>query len=183
MTTPSAASKAAEAEAPAARTRAVRSSSRVYVKKSQKYDDLKSSATAFLLVGGIALVFSILCWANVISLPMAGFSKILSQCVLTVMGIASLVVAFTSSKSAKEMESQIGDEEQKTKDLIAWFLDSYTSSQIDQLIGRVYHGLEPEELSLKRFEVIQDLIITNKDIADQSYIDLLSEEIYNKLFE
>lgn len=47
----------------------------VYVKKSQQYEDLKSSASAFFLVGGALTVFSVFCWANVVALPLAGTSE------------------------------------------------------------------------------------------------------------
>lgn len=56
-----------------------------YVKKSQKYEDRKSSASAFLLVGGAITVFAVLCWAGIFDMPMAGFSKYLIQGTLTVM--------------------------------------------------------------------------------------------------
>lgn len=154
-----------------------------YVKKSQQYEDLKSSASAFLIVGGILLVFSALCWANVIPLPMAGFSRILSQSVMTLMGAASLAVALTSTKSAKAVIAQVEEEEQATKQLTDWFAEHYTGAQLDEQLTKDYGDLGPEEFSLKRFELIQDIIITNHDIADQSYVDLLSEEIYSRLYE
>lgn len=156
---------------------------RTYVKKSQQYEDLKSSASAFLIVGGVLLVFAALCWANVIRLPMAGFSRILSQSVMTLMGAASLVVAFTSTKSAKEVSSQVEAEEQVTRQLIDWFTANYTGEQLDQQLSKDFSDLGPEEWSLKRFELIQDILITNHDIADQAYADMLSDEIYSRLYE
>ena len=38
--------------------------------------------------------------------------------------------------------------------------------------------LSGEELSLKRFELIQDFLITGRDIPDQSYADSLCETLY-----
>lgn len=155
----------------------------VYVKKSQQYDDLKSSAIAFLLVGGALLIFSLLCWANIIRLPMSGPSGIISRSVMTLLSIGALYIAYTSARSAKKVQSQIADEEQATRQLTDWFLSSYTGPQLDARIQAESAPQSPEELSLKRFELIQDLIITNHDIADQSYVDALSEDIYAKLYE
>lgn len=154
-----------------------------YVKKSQQYEDLKSSVSAFLIVGGALLIFSVLCWVSVIRLPVAGFSRILTQSVMTLMGAASLAVAFTSTKSARKVASQAEAEELVTKQLIDWFTSQYTGEQLDTRLAADYGELGPEELSLKRFDLIQDIIITNHDIADQSYVDLISEEIYNRLYE
>lgn len=163
--------------------RQTRSRSRVYVKKSQQYEDLKSSASAFILVGGILLVFSILCWANVVKLPLAGTSRIISQTVMTVLGLASLVVAVHSARSAKAVSGQIADEEKVTRQLIDWFTGSYTGEQLDAQILAESGELVPEELSLKRFELIQDILITSHDISDQAYVDLIAEDIYGKLYQ
>lgn len=155
----------------------------VYVKKSQQYEDLKSSASAFFLVGGAMCVGAVLCWTNIISLPMAGSSRLLTQGVITAMGIGSLIVAVRSMQSAKKVSAQVGEEEQATKALIEWFCDNYSDESLDRTLAGESKDLSPEELSLKRFSLIQDLIITNHDITDQSYVDMLSEEIYSKLYE
>ena len=42
--------------------------------------------------------------------------------------------------------------------------------------------LSDEELSLKRFELIQDYLITGRDLPDQSYVDALCEMIYCRLY-
>lgn len=165
---------AAKPEIPAAR---------VYVKKAEKYEDLKSSASAFILVGACLLIFSLLCWLGILKLPMAGGSKLLFQTVITVMGLASIAVAANTSKSAKGMKSQIEEENTATDQLIQWFLTTYTADGLDQQLSDELGEMGPEELSLKRFELIQDIIITNHDISDQSYVDSLSEEIYAKIYE
>ncbi len=156
---------------------------RVYVKKSEQYSDLKSSADAFLLVGGLLTIAAILIWTNFISIPMAGLSGLIIKLVLTAMGVGSLAIAYKSFQSAKKVSSQVAEEEQVTRQLVDWFISSYTGDGLDQQIAAESGELSPEELSLKRFGLIQDIIITTHDITDQSYVDLLCEEIYGKLFE
>ncbi len=154
----------------------------VYVDKSQKYDDLKSSASAFLLVGGVLLIVSILCWIGIINIPMAPVSKLIFQGALTVMGVFSLIVFARSNSSAKKLAPQIAEEKAQTRVTIDWFTGQYTAEDIDNAIsGR--EDLSEEELSLKRFQVIQDWLVTGRDLPDQAYVDALSEEIYSKLFE
>lgn len=155
----------------------------VYVKKSQQYDDLKSSATAFLLVGGVLFIFSLLCWTGIVPLPMAGVSGIISRSVMTLLGLGALVVAWHSSSSAKKVKGEIADEEAVTRQLTDWFMASYTGEHLDAQLLSESGELSPEELSLKRFELIQDLIVTNHDITDQAYVDALAEDIYSKLYE
>lgn len=156
---------------------------RVYVTKAQQYDDLKSSASAFWLVGGILLAFAVLWFAKVINLPITGTSRIISQTVILLLGLASLVVAAVSARSAKSVAGQIADEETVTRQLIQWFTDSYTGEQLDAQILTEFGDLVPEELSLKRFELIQDIVITTHDIADQAYVDLIAEDIYSQLYQ
>lgn len=99
------------------------------------------------------------------------------------MGIGSIAVAVNSYRSAKAVQSQIEEENTATKQLIEWFITSYTADSLDRQLSDELGELGPEELSLKRFELIQDIIITNHDITDQSYVDSISEDIYSKLFE
>ena len=44
-------------------------SSGVYISSRQRCEDLHSSSSAFLMVGGAATVFAAVCWAGIISLP------------------------------------------------------------------------------------------------------------------
>lgn len=154
----------------------------VYVDKSQQYDDLKSSASAFLIVGIGLTAVAVLCWLNVIRLPMAQTARLILQCVLTAMGVFSLIIYLRTSLSARKMEPEIAQEQNKTHDTIEWFLSQYTADDIDNEIDD-RGALGAEELSLKRFQLIQDHLVTGRDLPDQAYVDALSEEIYAKLFE
>lgn len=151
----------------------------VYVKKSQQYEDLKSSASAFFLVGGALTLFAALCWLNILKLPLG----IVSRLAVTAFGLISLIIAFKSMTDAKAVQNQIGDENEKTQNLVEWFVENYKGEQLDEQILSEYGQLVPEELSLKRFDLIQDILITNHDLSDQAYVDLLAEEIYGRLYK
>ena len=146
------------------------------------YDDLKSSASAFLIVGGVLVVFSLLCWTGIVRLPMQGVSKLIFQSALLLMGCFSLGVFLNTSKSARRLAPDIDAEKHQTEELIQWFLDTYTGDSIDREISD-FEELSEEEKSLKRFQIIQDYLITGKDLPDPSYVDALSEEIYARLYE
>lgn len=154
-----------------------------YVKKSQKYEDRKSSASAFLLVGGAITIFALLCWAGIFDMPMTGFSKYLIQGTLTVMGIGCLIIAVMTFRSAKAMAGDIEAEEKQTEELISWFLSAYRREDIDGRLDADFSDLSEDERNLKRFELISDLLVTSKDLPDQAYVDALCEEIYSKLFD
>lgn len=154
-----------------------------YVKKSEKYQDRKSSASAFFLIGGVLTVFSILCWTNIFSMPMGGASKYLIQGTFTVMGIGCLVIAFQTLRSAKAMAVGIEEEEKETEALVHWFLATYSREDLEQQLDTEFADMTEDEKNLKRFELIQDLLITSHDLPDQAYVDALCEDIYEKMYE
>ncbi len=154
----------------------------VYVEKSRKYDDMKSSAGAFLAVGAVLLAVSVLCWTGVLRIPLAPVPKLILQCILTAMAVFSLAVYVSTSRSAKKLVPEIAAEENRTRELIAWFEENYTAEAIDGAIPD-RESLTAEELSLKRFQLIQDYLITGQDLPDPGYVDALCEEIYGRIFE
>lgn len=154
-----------------------------YVNKEQKYEDVSSSATAFLIVGGVLAAAAVLCLTGIINLPMYGVSKIIFQGVLVLMAAGSLVIAFRSKQSAGELKSQIADEQKETEEIVQWFTDSWSGSDLDKQILSEDQDLGEEEMSLKRFELIQDHLITGRDLPDQAYVDALCDIIYSRLYE
>ncbi len=156
----------------------------VYVTRSEKYDDLNSSASAFRVVGAILAVVAVLSWGTALNLPVSIPSNPIFRIMVTAMAIGSVVISVKTAKDAKTVKGQIGEEQQTTESLISWFVDSYTGDQIDEVVYRENgRDLQDEELALKRMSYIQDTFITTYDIGDQSYVDALAEEVYAKLYE
>lgn len=156
---------------------------RAYVNTKQRSEDMQSSATAFFLVGGALSVAAVLCWSGILTLPMAPVSRYIFQGVLTAMAAGSLFVAVSSKKSAALLKSRVNDEEQETAEIIDWFTAAYPADLLDQQILSEDSELSEEELSLKRFALIQDYLITGKDLPDPSYVDALCDMIYARLYE
>ena len=160
-----------------------RASSGTFVDKGQKYEDMASSASAFLIVGVVTTAALILSITGLINLPFYGVMKLIIYGMLAFMAIGSFVVAVSSKKSAAVLKTEISSEKDQTKEIIEWFVESYTPDDIDRRILFTESGLSPEEMSLRRFEWIQELLIIGKDLPDQAYVDMLCDEIYSRLFE
>lgn len=157
--------------------------SKAYVNKEQKYDDMNSSATAFFIVGGAAALILVLSFVGIINLPFSGIMKYIFIGMLAFMAIGSFVIALSSKKSAGELKTQVASEEKKTEEIIQWFMEKHTGKDLDRQILSRERNLGAEEMSLRRFDLIQDYLITGKDLTDQSYIDMLCDEIYSRLYE
>lgn len=154
-----------------------------YVNKEQRYEDMSSSASAFFLVGGVLAVGAALCLLGVLHLPMAGFQKYMFEGVLVILAVGSFIVAVSSRKRAAELKIEADDEKRETQEIIDWFLKNYSAKELDEQLLMEDPDLSGEELSLKRFELIQDFLITGRDIPDQAYADSLCETLYAKLYD
>ena len=149
----------------------------VYVTRAERYEDLKSSASAFWIVGAALIILAVASWAGI--LPV----NIILKLMFTVLAGVSLFIAWKTGEDAKTVKGQIKEETEVTEQLIKWFLENYTPEQIDEVITRENGELQDEVLALKRIAFIQDIYITQYDLADQGYVDALAEEVYGQLFE
>ena len=149
----------------------------VYVTRAERYEDLKSSASAFWIVGAALIILAVAGWAGI--LPV----NIILKLMFTVLAGVSLFIAWKTGEDAKTVKGQIKEEAEVTEQLIKWFLENYTPEQIDEVITRENGELQDEVLALKRIAFIQDIYITQYDLADQGYVDALAEEVYGQLFE
>lgn len=154
----------------------------VYVKRADRYEDLKSSASAFLLVGAIMAVLAVLSFGSALHLPFTLPGNIMLKLMFIVLALGSFGIYLKTAAAAKAIQGQIAEEQTATAQLTQWFLDNYSAAQIDETILREQGALRPEVLALRRMELIQDCFITHYDLADQSYVDALAEDIYGKLY-
>ena len=156
-----------------------------YVDKGQRYDDMSSSASAFFLVGGVLAIGAALCLLGNFSISPNGQDsrKYMFEGVLVVLAIGSFVVAVSSEGALAELKVEADDEKRQTQEIIDWFLKNYSAKELDEQLLMEDPDLSGEELSLKRFELIQDFLITGRDIPDQSYADSLCETLYTKLYD
>ena len=149
----------------------------VYVTRAERYEDLKSSASAFWIVGAALIILAVAGWGGL--LPV----NIILKLMFTLLAAGSIFVAWKTGQDAKTVKGQIQEENEVTEQLIKWFLEIYTPEQIDEIVRRENGDLQDEVLALKRIALIQDIYVTQYDLADQGYVDALAEEVYSQLFE
>lgn len=155
----------------------------VYVRRADRYEDLKSSASAFLIVGIVMVILSVLSWGHALHLPFSIPSNVMLRILFLLFAVGSFAVYIKTTADAKTVHGQIEEEQKATEQLTSWFLESYTPEAVDAAVQKENGTLRPEVLALKRMDYIQDVFITQYDLADQAYVDALSEDIYAKLYE
>ncbi len=154
-----------------------------YVGKDTQYEDMRSSASAFYIVGVILAVFTVLTLTGVIPLFPAGAGRYLFCGLAAVMAIICFVVGFSSGRSAGKLKVEADDEKKETDELISWFLSNYSADDIDALIRSEEPDLSEEEMDLRRFDIIEDFFVTERDLPDPAYVDELCDEVYSRLYE
>nr|WP_314981324.1 hypothetical protein [uncultured Stomatobaculum sp.] len=162
----------------------VRETPRIYVRQEDRYEDLQSSASAFLIVCVVMSLLSLLSFGSSLHLPFSIPATPMMRFFFIFFAIGSLVICIKTRREAAKTYAHIAEEQRITEELESWFLSSYTPGQIDlQIFGANRHPLRPEALALKRFDFIQDCFLKRYEGMDEGYIEALSEELYKKLFE
>ena len=164
--------------------RTARETPRLYVRQEDRYEDLSSSASAFLIVGIVMSVLTLLSFGQQLHLPFALPTTALMRFFLLVFAIGAFGLYWKTRREASRAYSHIEEEQRITEELESWFLANYAPEQIDlEILGATRHPLRAEALALKRFDFIQDCFLQRYDSMDEGYIEALSEELYKKLFE
>ena len=157
----------------------------VYVKKSEHYNDLKSSAAAFLLMGCVSALLAAAFLGGLI--PGNGNTRWVFGGVLAAAGLGFFYIWSKTKKDMVSVKEEAAKEEARTRELVEQFLAAHPAAHIDRQLAQeaaLTGDSEDtaEELSLKRYGLIQDLLVTENDLPDPAYVDALAEEIYDRLF-
>ena len=142
-----------------------------YVKLSDKYEDIKSSAATMLIVGGVGLVLMALIIAET------------SWLFYSVMGgvfIIFVIAGIVSFMHAKQVKIEAAEEDKLIDSINTWANDNLKISDLDQ-------GLDlsqPDEiLFFSRAERIKKALMMEFENADEPLIDELTEQIFHTLYE
>lgn len=152
-----------------------------YVKKADKYEDMRTSGIMLLGVGGVGAIFMVLKLVGLIPLSL-GKASFLFDITMSALFIFFIVTGLSSLKRAKELQSEVGEEEKSTNDLTEWFFSEFDAEKIDKI---VFDDDDTQE-ELKYFNrsafIKQGLRHRQPDI-DPAYLEDLAENIYQKLYE
>mgnify|MGYP001305275228 CR=1 FL=1 len=149
-----------------------------YVKLSDKYEDIKSSAATMLIVGGVGLVLMALIIAKVIVLPISAETSWLFYSVMGGVFIIFVIAGIVSFMHAKQVKIEAAEEDKLIDSINTWANDNLKISDLDQ-------GLDlsqPDEI-LSRAERIKKALMMEFENADEPLIDELTEQIFHTLYE
>lgn len=160
------------------------SSSKIFVKSSEKYEDLHSSGITLIFVGLIGIAFLICQKLGFIPI---GFDDVMQWVFIIAMGalfLAFIIVGILSLKNAKKIKDNIAEEEAFDKQILHFIKDQYTSETLDKAVFSEDEEEQTEELMyFKRVEWLKNTLTNEFGEMDDSYLEHAVENIYQTLYE
>lgn len=145
-----------------------------YQEPQKRYEDHRSTGILFLTMGAIGSVVTLLCWLDLIRLPLNSFQLL----ILLAMFVAFLVFGVVSLKRAAEIFQTIAQENDQVAAIRAWIkenAESFCTSDTEELLEN--------EIYFQREQEIHDAILAQFPKIEESLLDLFVEETYQSLFE
>ena len=151
-----------------------------YVKKADKYEDIRSSAFTMLIVGMLGIIFVILALTKVINIPFSEATAWLFYSIMSIVFVAFAIAGFFSLRRANKLKDEAEIENEKIDEINAWANENISKNVIDT-------GLDLNEsveiLYFSRAEKIKSILMHQFEDVDEGLIDLLTESIYTKIYE
>ena len=152
-----------------------------YVPKRVKYEDNKSSAFTFLLVGGVGAVLVVLHISGVFNFNLSPTSKLLTNIVMGALFVIFLIVGVVSSKNSARYKKEAVAEEALTEQIKGFIHELYTTDGIDSACG-ITDAAETYDKWNLRFHFIEDQIKGEYPELAGDYLEYVTDMIYNELY-
>jgi len=151
-------------------------SSSAYVKKSEQYKDLKSTAITFLAFGIGGFVFLLLNVLGVINFINGPFALT----IMSLLFLGFLYVGFNSISRSKKAAADAVLEDEMTTKINSWLEVNITE--------QVIHEMQDETVSqeanfIKIMDRIKEQVKSQFGDMNDAYLDVVVEEFYNEHFE
>ncbi|MFQ9515579.1 MAG: hypothetical protein ACLRZ9_07085 [Eubacterium sp.] len=151
-----------------------------YVKLSDKYNDIMSSAATMLLVGIIGVIFIILVLTKVIPIPLNSETSWLFYSVMGGIFIIFIISGIVSFMHAKQVKIDADVEDKLIDEILLWSDENLSVNDLDRDLDLQ----QPDELLyFGRADKIKYALMHQFEDADEALIYELTEQIYQKLYE
>lgn len=147
--------------------------SKVYEKRSQRYQNTKDSAVALLVVGGAGAFVLVLSYFKI--LPFA--ISTLSFAAATVLCTFFLVFGVLSFLKSRRLKTEAEEEEAFTTALCGWL-----KQHVDASIVEAEKDSSEADIYFLRCQRAKELLLEEFPNTDEDYIDMILDENYDTLF-
>lgn len=155
--------------------------SKAYVEKSTKYEDMKSTAYSFLLVGAAGILLLVLIYAGVIPLQFAAYMKYMMAVVMGGMFLIFLIIGIRSYLQLGDLKAQMLAEEQNRDAAKSWFFENYSARAVDASVD-ISASDELQQKYFLRSSFIKRILQEQFSDFDDSFLDYLTEQFYEEFY-
>lgn len=156
------------------------SETKIYVKKETAYEDAKSTASTFLVIGILGIVALILIQLNVIPIHLSDYMKNMTTIVMGILFVIFTVVGIVYQTNLKRMKAEITTEATNSQAIMEWAQSSLDINEID---SKLDEELTTEETKyFARFEIIEQRLTEQFPNLNPSFQEYMMEEIYSTLY-
>ena len=152
----------------------------VYKDNAEKAEDFKSSGVILLVVGVLGIIVMVLIDLGILKFSFGNL--ILTNILMNALFILFIVFGIYSLKGAKKYASEADEEKNLTKEIKAWAAENLKAEEVDAISG-CEEGEEEEFLYFKRYAFLRHVISEKFVNLEESYLEFLTESIYQKLYE
>lgn len=150
-----------------------------YVKKSDKYKDLRSSGISLIIVGILGDIYIILNALSLTPIKFEGISSVLFYIVMGTLFNVFLIGGILSFRSACRIREDIGKEETLTEDILKYITSEFPTEMFEEK----FKTSDENSIYFERTDFIRSEITKKFGELEESYLDNLIEQIYQTLFE
>ncbi len=154
---------------------------KAYVEMGTRYEDMKSTAYSFMLVGAAGIVLMLLLFTGVISLQFAAYMKGLMGVVMGIMFLIFLVIGIRSYMQLGSLKEQVGKEMQETDAAKTWFFENFRADDIDASM-EILPEEEVQQKYFKRSRHMKQALHMQFPTYTDAFLDYLTEQFYEELF-
>lgn len=150
----------------------------MYIEKDAKLEDNKTTASTFLLVGGIGLIVIILYAADIIKLPLSDYMRMMVIIVMSILFLIFISIGLIHLSKTKKMTEEAERENRLTEEITSWFMSAYNTSEDRES----EEDVSLEQLYFIRYEQMKALLHTKYENLPEDYEEHLLETLYDDLY-
>ena len=151
-----------------------------FVKLSDKYKDITSSAFTMLFVGCAGLLLMLLIINQLIPIPLNPSTSWLFNSVMGGIFIIFIIAGIISLMHAKQVKIDAQKEDALIDKILQWAKENFTAEKLDEDLDLT----QPQELLyFNRTDKIKETLMREFENADEALIYEYTEQIYQTLYE
>ena len=154
---------------------------KAYVEMETKYEDMKSTAYSFILVGAAGIILMLFMFVGIIPLQFAAYMKSIMGIVIGILFLIFLVIGIRSYMQLGSLKSQVKKEAEERETAKTWFFENFQANTIDESLGLIPEE-QLQQKYFKRSGFMKQKLSQQFPSYTDAFLDYLTEQFYEELF-